>query len=400
MKKLSILYKVSFLVILAAFFFTACDPDPVLTDSPIVTLVDEAGFLSADATISGTEDFIVKLSGTKGSGEMNSLRITRDGSQLDGTEFSIDGIAISNNPQLLSDGDRTSFVYEISITPHSSGTAVYEFEVTASDNDSGSASIEITIDDVMPTLTLVGPTSITLENPSFIELNLVGTQGSAALSTISVFEDGALITDTERLACNDLSTKFTANPNNLEEADKDGFDKSFFIRSSNEVGTKVYTITITDENLAEASVEYTITLEDLATPFSNTYSNVRIYNNSGPQPGAIDLDSGTNVSSSDGSADIVDLGLDGNGDWQRAIGPLGSTDLRSISATYESVTSRELLIDAYDAGTSLSETGELVDGSTYAAKINDDYYIFTVVAIVDVASNDDYMEFDIKQSTL
>jgi len=403
MKKLSILYKVSFLVILAAFFFTACDPDPVFTDQPTVTLADEVGFLSSDATIPGGEDFKVRVTASAGSAEMNSLRITRDAVALDASEFTIEGIDPVNNPQVLFDGDRTSFSYDITITPHATGTASYLFAVTADDAASNSVVIDVTVEDADPTLSIDGPSSISLPNPSFIEITLVGTKGSAQLSTISVLEDGTLITDTDRLACNELSNKFTANPNNLDEGDKDGFNKSFFINSGNQIATKVYTITITDENGKEASVEYTITVEPIETPFTTTFENVRIYNNSGPLGGAIDLDAGVNVSSSDASADILDLGLDGNSNWQKAISPLGSTDLRSLdgSVTYDGTTSREALIAAFDNGTSLSETGELAEGSTYAAKINDDYYIMTVATIVETSGdNEDYMEFNIKQSKL
>lgn len=402
MKKLNLLYKVSFLVVLAAFFFAACDPDPVFTDDATVSLVEETGFISSSSTIDGTTDFQVRVTATQGTNEMNALTLLRDGVELDVSEFSIDGIPTANNPQGLFDGDRQSFTFDITITPHASGVATYDFVVTSAiDNGEGSTSIDITIDDVDPTLTIDGPNSISLMNPSFIEINLIGTAGSSPLSSISVFEDGALITDLDRLACNELTNKFSANPNLLEEADQDGFNKMFFIQSGSIVGTKVYTITITDEAGTEASVDYTITLEDLSTALSAEYTGVRMYNNSGPQFGAIDLDSGTNVSSSNAAADIVDSGLDGNGDWGKTMEPLGSTDLRSIDGgiTYASIDSREALITAFEGGTSLSITGTLVVGSTYTAKINEDYYIFTVVDVVETsADNEDYFLFDIKQS--
>ncbi len=401
MKKLSILYKVSFLVVLAAFFFAACDPDPVFTDAPTVSLEEATDFISTSATVPGDQDFKVRLTASQGTAEMNSLTVLRDGVDLDPSEFSIDGIATTNNPLLLFDGERTSFTYDITITPHASGEANYEFVVSATDNTDGSVSINITVEDLDPTLTIDGPNSISLMNPSFIEIDLVGTAGSSPLSTISVFEDGALILDTDRLACNELTNKFTSNPNNLEEDDKDGFNKMFFIQSSSIVGTSVYTITITDEAGNEASVDYTITLEDIATPFTNTWTNVRMYNNSGPQFGAIDLDSGTNVSSSNGDADIVDSGFDGGSDWAKTIEPLGSTDLRSVdpAVTFDGTTSREMLVAAFDAGTSLSKTGELAVGSTYAAKINNDYYLLTVTEVVETSGdNEDYFVFSIKQS--
>ncbi len=402
MKKLNLLYKASFLVILAAFFFTACELDPDLTDDATVSFVEEAGFVSADAIIDGTSDFQVRLSATQGTNEMNILTLLRDGTELDPSEFSIAGITVSNNPQLLTDGDRASFTFDITITPHVSGTATYDFVVT-SDIDGGTAisTLDITVEDEDPTLTINGPNNSSLENPGFVSINLVGTPGSSPLVSISVLQDGALITELDRLACNDLSTPFTANPNLLDAADIDGFDKMFFIQSTGVIGTQNYTIVITDEASNEASVDYVIELEELATPLTNQFQGVLLYNNAGPEFGAIDLDSGTSVSSGDASADIVDLGFNGGSDWAKSISPAGSTDLRSITngATFDSVTSRELLIEAFDAGTSLAQTGELTVGISYTARINEDYYILTVVDIVETSGDNlDFYRFDIKQS--
>ena len=400
MKKLSILYKLSFLVILAAFFFPSCDPDPILTDDPSISLVDEAGFISTSTTIDGSVDFSVRVSASEGSAEMNSLTIYRDNVEMDASEFSIDGIATANNPQLLFDGDRTSFVYDITITPHTSGEANYAFEVTATDNGSNSTSIDLTVNDVDPLLTIDGPSSISVSTPTLLSLTLVGTVGSSPLSTISVFEDGELILDLTRLSCDGM--EFASNPNDLGTDNANGFNKMFVFDPGNIVGTRVYTITITDDNGKEASVDYTFTLEAAATPFTATFSNVRMYNNSGPLGGAIDLDSGTNVSSADASADIVDNGLDA-GNWSKTISPLGSTDLRSLDAgvTYDGTTSREMLVSAFDGGTSLSSTGELTVGSIYAAKIGDDYYLLSVATVEETsADNEDYFEFNIKQSKL
>ena len=175
----------------------------------------------------------------------------------------------------------------------------------------------------------------------------------------------------------------------------------FFIQSTGVIGTQNYTIVITDEASNEASVDYVIELEELATPLTNQFQGVLLYNNAGPEFGAIDLDSGTSVSSGDASADIVDLGFNGGSDWAKSISPAGSTDLRSITngATFDSVTSRELLIEAFDAGTSLAQTGELTVGISYTARINEDYYILTVVDIVETSGDNlDFYRFDIKQS--
>ena len=130
---------------------TSCDPD--IIDSTL-SFSDETGYVSSDATIAANEVFLVKVSGTSGSAEMNTLTIQKDGVNLSTDDYTVDG-AVDNNPKLLFDTERSSFTYEIAITGDDSGADTYSFVVESDDDGRETRSIEITVDGVgaQPVLT-------------------------------------------------------------------------------------------------------------------------------------------------------------------------------------------------------------------------------------------------------
>lgn len=379
-------------------FVASCIPDPVDTDGPKLTFETATGFLTDDANIDAGESFKVRLSAQKGSAEMNALTISRDGQTLDASLITIEGISVVNNPQVLTAAARTSFTYDITIKGHDKESAKYTFRVDATDKASSSKSLTITVADSDPVLTLTGPNSIELENPSIIALDVNATPGGGLLKSLAVYEDGNLITDLTRLRFKESTEAFGANPLVLEGDDKNGFSSKIFIKSSSEVGTKKYTFTVTDENDKEASFDYTITIKPIATGFTNTYTDVKVYNNAGTEYGALDLDTGSAISSTQGAADIVDNGIDGDGNWKKELKAKSGVSMRAIAGTYDGISSKELLVAAYTAGTdaSIVKVGE---GSIFAAKKGDAYYLIQVGTVNETnADNLDYYLFNIKEA--
>lgn len=368
-------------------FITSCEPEVIIND-PSVSLVDEAGFISADATVNAGDTFTVKLSADKGDGEMNSLTILKDNVNLPTSDFQIDG-AIANNPKLLFDGDRTGFTYEVAITaPVDAGTSVYTFKVDSDDTGSNSTSIEITVDETNtpPALSNDMNASIELVNPSTVKIVLSAAKGTSPLNTITVAEEGTIIADLTRLSWG--ATEFIANPNLLEGADKDGFVAAeLFLKSQNTIGTTNYTITLTDEAGNESAINYAITL---LTPISDEFNSVSLFNNAGAMFGAVDLPTGTNVSSTTMDGDIVDLGNDGSDVWRMQIGAVTGTSLRTIDAsyTYDNVTSKETLQAAYDAGTEVTETPVLGAGSVFTASKDGVLYLIEVESVNPTSGDD------------
>ena len=403
MKHFTISYKFLFLFLAAGMLFTSCDPDLPMDDNPSITLLDEVGFVSSDATIASGESFTVRVRADKGTAEMNSFTIREGSDDLSTDNFTIVGFSIVNNPQLLVDGDRTSFEYDVTITPTIDGANTYTFLINSTDNTSASTNVTVTSEnsDVDPILANDMNSSIELANPGTVQIVLTGVKGSTPLSTIAVYEEGVLITDLSRLDWE--SDQFTANPQELPAADKEGFTaRKLFLRSQNTVGTTNFTITLTDEGALESSINYAITILPLDTPISEEFVGISMFNNAGSMFGALDLDAGENVSSGNADADIVDLGIDGDGNWLLQVGPLASTEIRTVDAsvTYDGVNSREALTAAYDAGATSSAIS-LGDGSVFAAKIGDTYYLLSVATTTNTTGdNNDFYTFDIKKSSL
>ena len=393
MKQITLLSKL-FVLFAVVGFFASCEPE-VLIDNPSVDLVDEAGFISAAATVNSGDSFKVKLSADQGTAEMTTLTVRKDGTNLSTDFFTIDG-AIDNNPKLLFDGDRAGFTYEIEITTEGAGSSTYSFIVNADDTGSGSTSVEITSEDIAvdPILSNDMNSSIELQNPGTVQIVLTGVKGSSPLNTLAVFEEGVLITDNSRLTWGTVA--FNDNPFVLTGTDKDGFtSKKLFLKSNNIIGETNYSITLADEAGNLSSITYKITILPIGTDLGTLYTNITVFNNAGAMFGGLDLDSGTNVSSTNASADLIDSGNDTNGNWKMQIKKSGSASLRSIdgSFTYASVTTVEALQLAYDGGTELVETGTIVVGSTYAAQANGSVYIFTVTEVNDTSgnNNDNYV---------
>ncbi len=411
MKYLSLFSKL-FLALAVISFASSCGTDDTTTDptqGPSTFLEDEAGFLSTDATIDAGDVINVRLTASTGTSLLNTLTIYEDGFEVDLSRITIDGADAGANPKLILGEDVNGFTYDISITPHTTGTATYEFEVADADGNKDASTIDVTISSGPLTLELAtGSSSLQLGSESLFEVALNATTGSAALSTLTVYEDGVVISDLTRLRYGavEIANAFDANPFTLPVDDQAGFAKSIWIRSHAEAGvTKTFTVRVEDEALETADLDIVVTLGTIATPFDNEYTGRLVYNADGQNFGGLDLDTGSNVSAFDATADIIDSGLDNNDNWFRTIEPSNGASLRSIDTTqpelfsYDNVSSKEAMIAAYDSGQELFQSGTVNIGDTFTAKVGTTYYIFVVRNLVETsADNFDYYEFDIKQA--
>ncbi len=398
-----------FLALAVIIFASSCDPDstdPVVIN-PSSFLESGTGLISEATTIDPGTTINVRLSATAGDNEMNTLTIRENGDLLETSRYTVDAQEW-NNPALLFDANRSSFVFDIAIAPHMSGTSTYEF-IVASDvaGDDDITSLDITISAGVLSLVIDGPTSITLDDPSLIEIDLVASQGGSPLSTIAVLENGSTVTDLSRLRYGDVGTEFDQNPFLLPADDINGFVKSVWISSQTSPGTSNYSIIVEDEAGNQETVTYDIVLNAQATALTNEFFGVPLFNNSGSGFGTINLDLGTNETSVNNSnSDIKDSGNVG-GVWDQTIEPVNGAALRILSAqssyTYAGIGSRESLVAAWDeAGGDLSLSGTISVGSTYMARVGAaDYYVFTCTAVNDTGSaNTQNYTFDIKQSQL
>ncbi len=405
-----------FLALAVIFFASSCDPDETdpIVINPSSFLESGTDLISEATTIPAGTIINVRLSATAGDNEMNTLTIRQDGVNLETSRYTVEGDEW-NNPALLFDSNRSSFVLNIAITPHDSGLATYEFIVASeTPGDDDITTLDITIEENVTELGLsyMGGADIFVDagNTSLLGFNLTATQGASPLSTITVAENSAVITDITRLGFGNTDTgiiDFDSNPFFLPADDIAGFAKSVYIRPSTTPGTYNYVITLTDDAGATETATFNIIVSSPATTLTNEFIGTTLFNNAGSGFGTINLELGVNESSiNNTTAHIKDTGNSG-GVWDQIIEPINGTALRILSAqssyTYSGIGSRESLIAAWDeAGGDLSLSGTIVVGSSYMARVGAaDYYVFTCTAINDTGSaNTQTYTFDIKQSKL
>lgn len=398
MKQISLFSKIVALFLLVGFF-SSCDPTED-TDPPIVRFQAEGDALTGDTMLSSGETFTVVVNAIQGTNLMRDLEILANGTSLATERFTVDS-EVSNNPRLLFDDEKEEFTYTIEIEAQIAGDVQYEFVVSDEGGVTmGSADLTITTTSG-PAVSVDGSTNIELDAPAQnLVLTLMATPANANLSTLSVYEDGELV-ETSRLDYGDISVPFSTNPLDLPTEDIEGFTTDIYLSTHTTIESKVYEFIVTDVDGNEGSVTVTITLT--GTPLNVFYSGVTMYNDAGQMNGAIDLETGEDVSSLTAEGDIRDSGLDINSDWAMTMEPHNGASLRAIEngATYESVETLEDLLDAYNTGTALTQTGTLVVGSTYVASVGLNYYILTVTDVVETNNdNNDYYTFDIKGTNL
>ena len=169
-------------------FFTSCeedtvDPGPGFDTPPSISISGiSATTVEPGATITFT------VTANSGTNEMNSLKVTEDGVNMSATDgsYSIDEFVAQsltlNNPQLLTNNDRTNFTYNISIiVPATPGDYVYEAVVADDKNVEDSDSFTVTVEETGTPLssTLVG-----------VLLNQAGPAGQGALDLDQGFGTG------------------------------------------------------------------------------------------------------------------------------------------------------------------------------------------------------------------
>ena len=103
--------------ILSTVFTTGCETDavdPVDPLGPVISFVNEAGFLNSDAVVDAGGTFAVKLSVLPGDNTVQAISVYEDGVKLSTDRMVIDGGAtISNNPFTISESGGS---YELEIT--------------------------------------------------------------------------------------------------------------------------------------------------------------------------------------------------------------------------------------------------------------------------------------------
>ena len=393
------------------FLVNACtvDEDPFVL-SPNVSFGTGVDFLDADATISGGTAIRVNLIATKGDNPMQTVEFLENSVQIADfdTRITIDGSPAISALPLLTGDDVDALSWDISITPHATGTSTYTFSVSDANGNSNQVSLEITIQNDPPTLSFPGSgTTLTTTPNTWDEKKVTVDAMGNTLSTISVWQDGALITDLTRISFGDFGTNFTNNPLDLTGDDVNGLtDKSVYIKSQND-GTSIYTIFVETLGGLTAQASYDIAIMATGTAIDATYTGVLLQNAASPNAtGGMDVYTGNTVSVNSMDADVIDSGIDGNADWLQSIEPANGSAIRRLSATqigdgfdFDAITFKEEIIEAWNGGDAIVDMGFVAVDDVFMIEKDDDYFVIKCTLIESTnGDNLDKYEFDIKQA--
>ncbi len=424
MKKISIFHVLG--LVFLAMTFNACVEDPIdpgtgglFTTPPELTIVDEAGFVAFDETVSPNTDFNVKITATQGDSPLNAFYLQEDGIEVPSERFLVDGQLSGANPKLVVDADKTGFTWELTIRAHETGTSNYRFIVEDEAGETSSMSLNISTDGGTPPLVEIGGSGSfpDVEPGALVSIPLTVGAGTFNLASITVLENGVPIDDfANRLFYDDLNNAFTSNPYPIPAEDINGLSRTIFIRAAADAGTNTYTIQLADDagNISESSF-------DVMTGIAGTPTTLLegvLFNAAGPAgTGGLDLDTGVGTGSSDALAEIKDQGIDQSQsldqNWIKKISAINGSSMVFLSPgnnglsenfTFSSVEVKEQIVDLFSAGITLNTDNDgnpesffMEVGDTYIVQRDGTYYLFIVKQINETPDNngDNYV-FDIQ----
>ncbi len=266
-------------------------------------------------------------------------------------------------------------------------------------------------------------------NQSF-SVKLALSPGSTDLNVLRLFEDGTSL-PISRFQIAGLTAN---NPLLILGDSKKGVTYEITILPNpNDVGGEAhsYAFEVEDDGGLTDVTALDITVEIPFTDIETSISGA-LLNQAGPSgTGGLDLDSGESTGSSDAAAEIQDEGInldkDFDDNWRRQIAGVNGSVVRSVdlgavaeNLTFADIIYKEQIVDAFDAGTELSEEDDLFTNANGTKIVSDDdgnekvskpivvgdvfgivrdgkYYLIQCTAVnVTADNNNDNYQFDIK----
>ncbi len=399
MKKFTMFSNYLFLLMAAAVLgLTACG-DEIMLDTEIPPSVR----IDGDAEVIPGGIITLTIRGSKGSGGMNLLTITENGTTIDFSR--ITSSDIGGNPASLID-HASAFVFTVEIDgPTIPGDYTYAATVDAVDGETNiPVRAEVTVKST-PMIEYVGtnPRAVGLGGKNYA---ITATPLGADLAKIAVYNDGELMNFAD-LAFNGVD--FDDNPYYLVGDDVSGFELADVLVRITEADNYILTFEVEDAFGETAKTKEIMVAAGTPIPDGYTASLSNADGPSGPtEPfpvfGGLDLDTGENVPVNSSEADIIDLGLSvTTGEWRRQIQGVNGITLRAASGpellNFDNINFRETIIAAFDDGADVNPSEMVEEGNIFIANRGDDYFIMRVTDL-DPSPDDnrDAYMFDIKTS--
>lgn len=424
------------------FLFTTC-AEEIKLDFPFANFSREDGLIFKDTTLCAGQDFNVKLRINAGDSKMTQLEIYENTELIPTSRFSISGKSTSSNPILLTDGEQSSAVFEINITPLEIDTMPNAYTFRVIDELDQPAAAGVTIDIGGPKIDFLEATNRISTDASIFIGNLVQlrmelTDCWQGLKELQVYEEGVLLASNQVdvKSAIDSSSIGTSNPIQFAGEDKRQF---------------IYDITISPSSVNTDSTIVTYSFQLINDRDQITYDTLRILNIEPTELdednlrgilfnqafevngrvgrlGGLDLDTGNTVSVDSSVAEIQDEGIQVTATdslfWRQQISVVDTmnTQLKVanllLGQTYESIMFKEQIIDIFNRSSLLGiettfptdqelplsdlQQGERVSsemriGNVFVIRRGTIHYLIKCENIIeDTNGNEDSYEFSIK----
>lgn len=395
MKKLSIIHFLG--LALLAMTFNACVEDPgggtggggVFTVGPELSLVDGAGFVAFDSTVSSGENFNVRVSVTRGDSPLQTFFLQEDGLEVPSARFLVDGVDSGANPKLIVGTDKEGLIWDLTILAHESGTRNYRFIVEDEAGETSSQNLNISTDGGTPATVEIGGSGMPMVDPgALIGIPITIGQGTFPLASIAVYENDVLISDfATRLFYDDTNNPFDGNPYVIPTEDQNGLAKTIFVRAIGDAGTTDYRIEVADEIGNVTTGTFQIITGVAGTPV-NILQGV-LFNSAGPSgTGGLDLDTGEGTGSQDADAEIKDEGIDtsvGNDiNWIKSISGVNGSEIRFLlpnanglpeTFDFDDIAVSEEFDDLWSTATLLQNTNAAGELMTWPIEVGESFIV-------------------------
>lgn len=237
--------------------------------------------------------------------------------------------------------------------------------------------------------------TLELNEQEELVMRITGTKGDTTLASIDVTKDGAAAENSTVYfsglsSSSDTSTSLAV----LGGDDRQGFTTDISITLDNSsAGSATYAVKITDDNNNSTELTIIVTLSGAALSAEKT--GRIIYNLSGPNAGAFDLDGDSTTAST--GVTVSDLQDQGTAVWAGELAP--ENGAMWVSAELNDYTSATLasITNLYDAGTPGSASQVISVDDVYIVKTSEGAIcIVKFTEVNDVADNTDNYVFSYK----
>ncbi|MBP6396366.1 MAG: hypothetical protein KBF57_00205 [Saprospiraceae bacterium] len=394
------LFSFSIVIICFTLFLSACGDEPIVQMDPNLTTTTAAN----DTLKAVANQFAsINISGIKGSAELNGIEVFENDVKVSFDRIRFKGTAVAANPILLLTNDRQGFTAEVRLRTLYADI-VTKITITLIDNDGNRVSvsrmIKATKQGPVIGYSAVNPVNAVAPGTDY-GFRFSVTTGSAPLSTISVKENGVIITDVSRLKFDGIP--FFSNPEFLPSNKIDGFVSNVVsVVLPATIGKWQYTFTFTDT--LGGFTEYDV-VAYVGTKLDFVATGV-LLNAAGPQgTGGLDLDMGISTGSDDAEAEIKDEGIDAAlplaNNWKQKISAAGSAELRRVIQVIDisDIYVKEQILNYWNLGSPVSgpTPNKVLVNDIFVVKKEDRYYFLQIDKVtVTPTDNTDKFEVSIK----